>query len=152
MRIRIHPQSLTTGHAHPSAVKVIDYRLYMRSAKLEMELSIQTCSNLLAILFIVEDNISELVVWDWQMGGLIMVSQDEAESVLLPVLTSILDMLQSRDCHLCLPHASTSVSGNGDGRDWSRGASTYSSGHIKTFHQKGCPHHRLCLRFWIPIF
>ncbi|KAG1798609.1 uncharacterized protein HD556DRAFT_1192954, partial [Suillus plorans] len=72
MRIRIHPRSLTTGHTHPSAVEVIDYRLYMRSAKLEMELSIQTCSEYLTILFIIEDNTSELVVWKWKMGQVIL--------------------------------------------------------------------------------
>ncbi|KAG2049910.1 hypothetical protein BDR06DRAFT_918460 [Suillus hirtellus] len=72
MWIRIHPRSLTTGHAHPSAVKVIDYRLYMQSAKLEMELSIQTCTKFLAILFIVEDNTSELTLWNWQTGESIL--------------------------------------------------------------------------------
>jgi hypothetical protein len=42
-------------------------------------LSIQTCSKFLAILLIVEDNTSELAVWNWKIGELFLV-------ILLPLL------------------------------------------------------------------
>lgn len=74
IRIQIHPRSLTTGHRHSSAVEVIDHHLYMRSSsdKLEMDLSIQACEKLLGILIIVKDNISELMVWNWRTGLVIL--------------------------------------------------------------------------------
>jgi hypothetical protein len=46
-------------------------------------------------LFIVEDNTSELAVWNWNIGELILAIQDEAESALPVILISIVDMLQS---------------------------------------------------------
>lgn len=74
IRIQIHSRSLTTGHRHPSAVEVIDHHLYMRSSsdKLGMDLSIQTCNKFVAVLFIVKDNISELMVWKWKTGQIIL--------------------------------------------------------------------------------